>query len=120
MELTMGRTHHFSSAGDPWMIALIATTLILLVAVILWLIHRRTIMSDGLTPLERKKLSRLEREILAMVRQNGGPMLQNEIVDVLPGDLEDLAEVIKGMENKGLIDRKWASEKNSYVVTLQG
>ncbi|MBN2594224.1 MAG: hypothetical protein JXA81_12015 [Sedimentisphaerales bacterium] len=116
----MGRTHHFSFAGDSWMIALIAAALILLVAVILWLIHRRTIMSDGLTPLEHKKLSRLEREILAMLRQNGGPMIQSEIIDVLPGNLQDLAEIIKSMEDKRLIDRKWMPEKDSYIVTPHG
>ena len=113
-----GRGHHFSSAGDFWMIALIVGSLIALIVLILWLIHRRTVMSNGLTPLERKKLPRVEREILAMLRQNGGPMTQSEIIDVLPGDLEDLAEVMKGMEDKGLIDRKWTPEKGSYVVTL--
>lgn len=116
----IGRGHHFSSTGDFWMIALIVGSLIALFVLILWLIHRRTVMSDGLTLIERKKLSRLEREILAMVRQNGGPMLQSEIVDTLPGDLEDLAEIMKSLEYKGLLDRKWTSEKNSYVVTVHG
>ena len=116
----MGRGHHFSSVGDPWMIALIVASLIVLVAIILWLIHRRTMMSDGLTPLERKGLSYEEREILSMLRQNGGPMLQSKIIDMLPGDLQDLAEVMKGMEDKGLIDRKWTPEKSSYVVMVRG
>lgn len=109
--------HHTPLTADPRMIGVIVAALIALVAVILWLIHRGTIASDGLTPLERKALAYEEREILSMLRQNGGPMAQKDIVDGLPGDFQDLAMVMKGMEDKGLIHREWDAEKGTYVVT---
>lgn len=58
--------------------------------------------SDGLTAIERKELDELEREILPMLRQRGGLMPQSEIIDALPGDLADLASVMKGHGSKGL------------------
>lgn len=101
---------------DPWKIALIIIGLVLLVAGLIWLIHRRTVASDGLTPSERKNLSFQEREILSMVRQHGGPMRQDWLVDELPGDSEDLAEIILEIENKGLIKREWKSDVGTYMV----
>ena len=112
--------HHFSPVGGPWVIALIVVLIVALVGVILWLIHRRTILSNGLTPRERKEFPWEQREVLSMLRQQGGPMLQSEIIDLLPGDLEDFAEVFKAMEDKGLIYRKWNADKSSYVVTAHG
>ncbi|MBN1957545.1 MAG: hypothetical protein JXQ81_00915 [Desulfuromonadales bacterium] len=102
---------------DPWKIALIIIGLVLLVAGLIWLIHRRTVASDGLTPSERKNLSFQEKEILSMVRQHGGPMRQDWLVDELPGDSEDLAEVILEIENKGLIKREWQSDVGTYMVS---
>ncbi len=55
------------------------------------------VASDSLTPVERRKLPYQEQEILSMLRQHGGPMMQNEIIDTLPGDLEELSKVMKGM-----------------------
>jgi len=101
------------------MIALIIIGLVLLVAGLIWLIHRRTVASDGLTPLERKNLSFQEREILSMVRQHGGPMRQDWLIDELPGDSEDLAGVILEIENKGLIKREWKADVGTYMVSTQ-
>jgi hypothetical protein len=42
-----------------------------------------------------------------MLRQNGGPMGQDEIADIFPGDLEYFAEIIKAMATKKLLSRKW-------------
>jgi DNA-binding MarR family transcriptional regulator len=115
--MIMGRGHHFSSLGHTWMIAVLVAAGVVLIVIIFWLIHRRTLMSDGLTPLEHKKLPWQEREVLSMLRQHGGPMLQSEIIDLLPGDLQDLAEVIKVMEGKGLVNRKWDADNSTYAVT---
>jgi len=71
-----------------------------------------------LTPIEKKELEYPESEILAMLRQHGGPMMQREIIDLLPGDLEDLASVMNAMESKGLIQRKWRSDQGTYIVTV--
>jgi hypothetical protein len=60
-----------------------------------------------------------EREVLSMVRQHGGPMRQDEIVDLLSGDLDNLADVMNGMETKGLIHREWNSDQGTYIVSVQ-
>lgn len=113
----MRHGHQYPLFSEPWMIALIIIGLVLLVVGLIWLIHRRTVASDGLTPLERKNLSFQEREILSIVRQHGGPMRQDWLVDELPGDSEDLAGIILEIENKGLIKREWKSDVGTYMVS---
>jgi|GEM_PF-1538992 len=115
----MGHGHHTSLTIHPCMIGVIVVALIGVVAVILWLIHRRTIASDGLTPVERRNLPYEQREILSMLRQHGGPMRQDEIVDMLSGDLDDLAEVMRGMETNGYIHREWSSDQGTYIVSTR-
>ena len=73
--------------------------------------------SDGLIPIERKELDYPEREILSMLRQHGGPMMQREIIDSLPGKLEDLASAMNAMEAKKLIQREWQSAQGAYIVS---
>lgn len=113
----MGHAHNTISTFDPWGIGGLILAFIILIAGVVWLIHRKRVASDGLTPIERKELDYPEREILAMLRQHGGPMMQSEIIDALPGDLADLASVMKTMEAKGLIHREWRSEQGTYIVT---
>lgn len=102
---------------DAWDMGLMVLVFILLLGGVFWLIHRKRVASDGLTPIERKELDFPERDILSMLRQHGGPMIQSEIIDTLPGDLDDFAGVMNAMESKGLIQREWRSDKRSYLVT---
>lgn len=113
----MGHAHNTMLTTDPWMIGVIFFAIITVIAGIIWLIHRKRVASDGLTPMERKNLDYYEREILSMLRQHGGPMMQSEIIDTLPGDLDDLAGVMNAMESKGLIQRDWRSDQGTYVVS---
>ena len=113
----MSHAHNTVSMFDPWMIGGIILAFIIVIASVIWLIHRKRVASDGLTPIERKELDYPEREILSMVRQHGGPMMQKEIIDSLPGDLEDLASVMNAMESKGWIQREWRSDEGTYSVT---
>jgi len=115
----MGHGHYTSATADPWMFGVVVVAVIGVVAVVIWLVHRSTVASNGLTPVERKKLPFQEREILSMVRQHGGPMRQNEIVDALSGDLENLAGVMKDMETKGLIHREWESDQGTYILSTR-
>ena len=114
----MGHGHPVSMAADPWIFG-IALTVVIVVVLVIWLIHRSTVASDGLTPMERKNLTFSEREILSMVRQHGGPIRQTEIVDLLSDDLEDLAGIMKDMETKGLIHREWKPDQGTYVVSTR-
>jgi hypothetical protein len=113
----MRHGHQYPLFSEPWMIAVIIIGVVLLVAGLIWLINRRTVASDGLTHVERKNLSFQEREILAMVRQHGGPMRQDWLIDELPGDSEGLAGIILEIENKGLIKREWNSDVGTYMVS---
>lgn len=51
-----------------------------------------------------------------MVRQHGGPLRQDWLIDELPGDREDLAGIMLEIENKGLIKREWKSDVGTYMV----
>jgi DNA-binding PadR family transcriptional regulator len=35
----------------------------------------------------------------------------------MPYDLDDIAEILKEMESKGLIHREWKSGKGTYEIT---
>jgi hypothetical protein len=115
----MGHAHNTIFMSDPLVIGAIVLSFIIVIASVIWLINRKRVASDGLTPIERKELNYPESEILAMLRQHGGPMMQREIIDSLPGDLEDLASAMKAMESKGLIQREWQSDQGTYIITKQ-
>lgn len=111
----MSQSHHTAGGLDFWMIFLIIGAVVLIGAII-WFISRRTVSNDGLTPRERKTLSSEQKEILSMARQKGEPLTQTEIVGIIPGGLEYVAEILKNMEAKGLIQRQWDSEKETYLI----
>ncbi len=114
----MGHAHNTISTFDPCGIGGLILAFIIVIVGVIWLIHRKRMASDGLTPIERKELEYSESEILSMPRQHGGPMMQSEIIDALPDDLADLASVMKAMESKGLIHREWRSDQGTYIITV--
>lgn len=73
--------------------------------------------SDGLSRTECRKLNATQAEILAMVRQDGGSMLQTELANLLPYDIEEIAEARKDLEPGGLIRREWKSDNETYEIT---
>jgi DNA-binding MarR family transcriptional regulator len=113
----MPPTHHAAGGIDSWIIFVVVGSVILLIGILIWLISRKTVSSDGLTPNERKALSSEQKEILSMARQKGEPVTQIEIVDIIPGGLEYVVEILKNMEAKGLIRRIWDSEKGTYLIS---
>ena len=113
----MGYGHHILGGAEPWQIAAAIIAFAGIIGIVLWLVHRRTVASDGLTPMERKSLPHPQREILSMLRQQGGPMMQSQIADAIPMRLEDVADALKELEGQSLISRQWDSEKNTYAVT---
>lgn len=113
----MGHGHNGLIAADAWMTGVFILAFIIVIVGVIWLIHRKRVASDGLTTIERKELEYPESEIFSMLRQHGGPMMQREIIDSLPGDLEDLASVMNAMESKGLIQREWRSNQGTYIVS---
>ncbi len=114
----MRHGNYLSLFYGEWTIIIFIGGVLALFVGLIWLLHRRTVASDGLTPVERKNLPSQEREILSMLRQNGGPVKQNEIFDELPGDLKDMTEVVKVMETKGLLHRKWEPEQGTYIISI--
>jgi uncharacterized membrane protein len=114
----MRHGNYISFYYGEWMIVLLISGALVIIVGLIWFLHNRNIASDGLTPLERKNFPPHEKEILSMLRQNNGPMRQDEIVDALPGDLEMLSEVLKDMATKGLIRRRWESEQGTYLVLI--
>jgi DNA-binding MarR family transcriptional regulator len=113
----MNPIHHASGGIDTWIIILIIGLAVVFLSILIWLISRKTISSDGLKPAERKILTSEQKEILSMVRQKGRPITQIEIVDMTSGGPEYVIEILKEMEEKGLIKRTWNSEKNTYLIS---
>ena len=115
----MSHRHYFTLLYGEWVLILAMGAFLAVIIGIIWLFYRRTMDSRGLTPLERKTLTSPEQEILSMLRQNGGPMRQDEMVDELSGDLEMLSEVLKDLETKGRLQRKWEPGQGTYIVSMQ-
>jgi uncharacterized membrane protein len=112
------RLPHHTLTHEPWAIALFIVGIVIIIALLIWFIHRRTVASDGLTTKERKELPNEQKEILSMLRQHGGPMMQTGLVDIMPYDLDDAVEILKEMESRGLIHRQWKSEKGTYEIIV--
>jgi len=113
----MNPIHHASGGIDIWIIILIIGLAVVFLGILIWLISQKTISSDGLTPSERKSLPSEQKEILSIVRQKGKPITQIEIVDMTSGGPEYATEILKEMEDKGLIKRTWNSDKNTYLIS---
>lgn len=112
--------HHIQSGitgTDPWTLVAILGGIFLLVFLLIVLIRRHNTGSDGLTPVEKKTLSREQKEILAMLRQQGGAMIQTEIADNTGGDLSYVVDILLELERNGKIRRFWNVEKGSFLVS---
>jgi hypothetical protein len=113
----LGLSHPGAGVTGFWLPGVFIAFAVLLVVGLIWVLNRWLIASDGLTAAERKRLGYWEREILSMLRQQGGPLSQKEIVDMLSGDLEELAAALHDMEEQGLVHRKWQAEQQTYLVS---
>jgi hypothetical protein len=66
---------------------------------------------------ERKSLPREQREVLAMLRQNGGDMFQTEVADNIAGDIDYAVDILMELEKKAKIKRSWDTNKSAYLVS---
>ena len=112
--------HHIQSGMSPWMLAIILGGIILLIVALIMIIRRHEIGSNGLTRLERKSLPREQREVLSMLRQHGGKMVQTEIADNIAGDIDYVVGLLMELEKKAKINRHWETEEGTYLVSAIG
>ena len=80
------------------------------------LLRRYLAGPDGLSPAERKSLEGGEAEVLAMVRQTGGPLPQPELSETVPLSPDDIASALYQLERRKLIERRWDAERHAYLV----
>ena len=113
----MNHGHHAAVLHGSWDAALVIAALVLVAAGVAWLLYRRAVACDCLTPEEQEKLTDLEREILSMLRQHGGPIRQDRLIAALHGDNEGLAVFLLEMEKKGRIRREWEAGTGTYLVS---
>jgi DNA-binding MarR family transcriptional regulator len=86
-------------------------------AFILWLVFRnRVIGASGLCEHERQTLPGEEADLLAMLRQKGGPMTQPDICENTGRTPEDIAALLQSLEDRGLVKRDWQPEGKAYTV----
>ena len=112
--LAMGHGVHAAFAPVAVLGALAA------LALILWLVFRsRVIGPSSLSEHQRRTLPGEEADLLAMLRQNGGPMTQPEICECTGQTPEDIASLLRSLEDKGLVERYWQSEGRAYSVVAK-
>ena len=80
------------------------------------LLRRYLVGPDGLSAAERKSLEGGEAEVLAMVRQTGGPLPQPELSETVPLSPDDIASALYQLERRKLIERRWDAERHAYLV----
>lgn len=114
--MIIAMNHHGHGLGPPFWIWLVLAGVLVVVVIVALLSYFRGRPPDGLSRLERRELDPMQAEILAMLRQNGGPILQTELADTLPYDIEEIAGMLKELESKGLILREWKSEQGTYEI----
>jgi hypothetical protein len=110
-------------SGGPWLVVVVLAGLGGL-GIIIWLLFRnRWRGTSSLTrdtdqkPSTEGALSWEEQTILALVRQNGGPMSQSEIAGCLPMiGADEIAKALKSLETMKLAGRKWDAEKKTFNV----
>jgi hypothetical protein len=116
----MRALHHIQSGvtgTDLWMLAVILGGILLLIFLFVAVIRRHDTGSNGLTPVEKKTLSREQKEILMMLRQHGGTMIQTEVADNTAGDLPFVVDLLLELERKGKIQRFWNADKGAFLVS---
>lgn len=113
--------HHIQSgiAGmDPWVLVLVVLGGIFLISfLVIAAIRRHNIGSDGLTPAEKKSLPREQREVLTMLRQHGGTMVQTEVADNIAGDMSYVVAILSELEERGKITRQWNADSGAFLVS---
>jgi len=86
-------------------------------AIVLWIVLRnRLIGASGLCEHETQTLPGEEADLLAMLRQKGGPMTQPEICENTGRTPEDIAALLQSLEDRGLVKRDWQPEGKAYVI----
>ncbi|MFP3904217.1 MAG: MarR family transcriptional regulator [Armatimonadota bacterium] len=105
----------FGGIAFPWLILGIIV-LAVLVGVIIWLLLQRQSHSAP----ERSDKSEVEQnpegQIMAMLHQAGGPLLQTEIAANLDIPVKRVAPILKALEEKGWIHRQWRAGEYTYRV----
>ena len=125
-----GEEHlEFASGFSPWLAVAVSAALAVLGA-FLWLLwtHRPRTgaepeTSDGKSPAPKDKETEVvygeHIEIFGMLTQKGGPMSQTEISEQLRTEPERIAKVLTDMEARGIIERRWDSDKKTFIVALR-
>ncbi|MFO8079705.1 MAG: winged helix-turn-helix transcriptional regulator [Armatimonadota bacterium] len=102
-------------AGFPWLIVgLIA--LATLIGLLIWLVARGKERPGQQCSAEREVEENLEGEILAMLHQAGGSLLQTEIAANLNVSTERVARALRDMVDSGRVHRTWEAGRYTYRV----
>lgn len=83
------------------------------------LLRRHLTGPNGLSDAERKSLEGGEAEVLAMLRQTGGPLPQPELSETVPLSPDDIANALYQLERRKLIERRWDAERHAYLVSAR-
>lgn len=111
--------HHSRGLGTPLWFWLIPGVVLLMVVIVALLAYFHGRQPDGLSRAERRNLDPVQAEILAMLRQKGGPASQSEIGEIVSMDADETADTLRRLEDRGLVRREWNREKKAYIVSAR-
>ena len=98
---------------------LVAIALALVAGLVWWMIRRQkparpdTVVSDN-----EDQFCPVEKDILAMVRQYGGPMPQSEVARNIALEEDTASRVLRRLEEQSALVREWDAERCEFMVTL--
>jgi uncharacterized membrane protein len=89
---------------------------IIIVLILAILVYKRK--NDVKTEKSFEKLKEDEKEVIHMLRENGGDMLQKDIVDETDYSKAKISGVVSKLEEEGIVSKE--KEGRSNKVTLKG
>lgn len=99
----------------PWLILGIIA-LAIVVGVLIWLLLQREPRRSSERFEKREVEENLEGQIMAMLHQAGGALLQTEIAANLDISVKRVAPILNALEEKRWIRREWRAGEYTYTV----
>lgn len=105
------------ASGLPWpTVGIVAVAV--LVGLIVWLVAMEWQRATGRDRSDAEEVeANLEGQILAMLHQAGGSLLQTEISVNLDVPTEAVARTLRDLQDSGRVTRSWQAGEYTYRVT---
>lgn len=104
------------SGAAGWVLPVAVLAGITLLVALVWVVARLNRADAGSRSAQREVEDNLDGQIMAMLHQSGKPLSQLVIAGNLGLPVQRVAGVLKDLEDKGWVTRRWEADEYSYSV----